>query len=855
MSTTIGPAPSPGGVNCVVSSSSGSTEGRDSLLERVKTLKFQLREEPSNQEVKEELRGILHRTYLKQDEVLSSTLPAECMRVIIESGDHGKAVDALHRLRLSRPAHLLHYIKPLSVHMKSIDSTAILAAGWVLLHYIVTEEEQDGANSLASQNYQTLHIDKPFRESQQVVVLRDAVRDSWSFDELHTSAKAMLRAGVQDEKGSNQVYKDRGLALMAMLGVLEGIGELQDANFLEIIEICMNAVGHPKLPMAAVRTIGIVADRRRRKGLKVKALKSSHKLVKCMNAMMGLVEEGHFETQVSAALTNILHLLADKERSEKDYVNFNLICEGLLESFLADFDNPSQWYVGLFGLNCVWLADREAAKTFLEKSNMLNLITTAATRVETRAKNLQEMAASFLMKAMEFPDLRTLIIEGGGLKVLVDLCKEPTLACHVGASLASLCVHQEAVRAQLFQMVDFFALLQDILRDADLSVSSGKLTEEQTKRVSAVLEILFFLSMHGVFKNKLMEKSHSSVLHSLGELATFLNSKDSKPVDRYLFACVVLNLARSREDKDVVDRKKKPGGVQLDDSQLAELEMLYEKLPLEAKPAQNGEVDLGSKALAQSLRKQILELKLVHSYSRLVASLPVSRAVLKTICLTLNLLCCNVELRGNVIAQGGLRLLLKGAADLTDDEQRRTRQAVAQLCITTDPSLLSYQDKLDAVPHIVALLGDHYELYQYEAALALTNLVSTTDEIRNRAWRGGAWQAFGQLLFSDNDMLRSAGMEGWCNMTNCDLVLEQIQQGRLTTDIQLLFAFCAEHCNPRAQSAAAGALAILSGTQVVEQLAKAPNVKNIRDLYKSTKDAGLIERCQVCIENLDKCLK
>merc|ERR1712178_631463 len=129
--------------------------------------------------------------------------------------------------------------------------------------------------------------------------------------------------------------------------------------------------------------------------------------------------------------------------------------------------------------------------------------------------------------------------------------------------------------------------------------------------------------------------------------------------------------------------------------------------------------------------------------------------------------------RSFIVRSGGVRTLLS-LVDLEDETSRDSaRQALAQICITTNPQAFNYRDLLDAVRPLISMLGHNHELLKFEAAIGLTNLLSFSDEVRTRAWQAEGWHACKDLLFEENEQVQRAGMEAMCNFTMAEECLER----------------------------------------------------------------------------------
>merc|ERR1719203_1003908 len=106
------------------------------------------------------------------------------------------------------------------------------------------------------------------------------------------------------------------------------------------------------------------------------------------------------------------------------------------------------------------------------------------------------------------------------------------------------------------------------------------------------------------------------------------------------------------------------------------------------------------------------------------------------------------------------------------------RGALAQILISTNPTLLQYSEQLDSVRPLVQQLEHRHELQQFEAAMGLTNLLTVSEELRTRAVQGDAWRACRELLFSENEMVQRAGIEAMCNLTLAPEIIKRFAKGK-----------------------------------------------------------------------------
>jgi hypothetical protein len=114
--------------------------------------------------------------------------------------------------------------------------------------------------------------------------------------------------------------------------------------------------------------------------------------------------------------------------------------------------------------------------------------------------------------------------------------------------------------------------------------------------------------------------------------------------------------------------------------------------------------------------------------------------------------------------------------------------AVAKTLITTNPSLLSEHVRLSTIlPLVIACKDvDSKNLLQFEALLALTNILSCGEIEQNRLSKENGISAIHYLMFSNHNMVRRAATEALCNLASHEEVL-----GLLRSDkIKLWLGFC-----------------------------------------------------------------
>lgn len=705
----------------------------------------------------------------------------------------------------------------------------------------------------------------------------------------------------------------RGFSAVFLLRVLGYLKQSEpqdfehDASFLGAVSYGLDCSEAPAVQLAALQALAAAADARRRLGLKAKALALRHGIERSLEAALRLLsaaadteacgspatETRTIQKNVELTVVTILSLLGDKERAETDRVDMQRLADQLLAPFLAccSMKDPSRQadsFVGLKALQFFITADRQCAREFILQGSLLPYILSAATGEAAAGAGLsgtqhqrqqQHVGTEVLLHCLDHLELRQKLLDDDGLPALLKLVRdELTPEIHrakLAVALARICVHSKTVNEEVLHMIDLAGLLEELL------LQILKQQENGTKRKSieesfahCVLELFFFLSFHAEFKRRLLETSRTSTgqmnllsavlevgTQYCGSISSNTNLNSSTSLPRYLLCAGLCNLMKSRSDKE--RRPKRSGlrgGMDLDESQLKDLEAFYEQLPAEAKPLPNGEIDAGDEATIAALRELLLQKGAAKLLVKACGTKPLpSPNVLLAAGTAFFLLSKNENARGLLVREGALRTLLTaiGALRATHEDMRDLQQAAAQLCISINPALFSYHDSLDLVPALLPLLSDNHELLQYESCLALTNLLSVNEELRLRAFSGGAWSLFRDILFGDNDMLRAAALEGWCNLASSPKVQESIGEkvnaNSNVEDLRLMLAFCLESNNPRAQQAAAGVLATLLNNSVVARAL--PSYDNYLNLFKALEEADehqgpLLDRLVACLVNV-----
>ena len=148
-----------------------------------------------------------------------------------------------------------------------------------------------------------------------------------------------------------------------------------------------------------------------------------------------------------------------------------------------------------------------------------------------------------------------------------------------------------------------------------------------------------------------------------------------------------------------------------------------------------------------------------------------SKAIREQVARVFLALTVEVSNRGPVIQQGGVKNLILLASENSEKGQLIASQALAKIGITNNPQLaFPGQRAIEVVRPFVRLLKSENGLQQFEGLMALTNLASLSDEIRQRINREGAVPIMEGLMFEEQTLIRRASTEALCNMIQLEEV-------------------------------------------------------------------------------------
>jgi len=690
--------------------------------------------------------------------------------------------------------------------------------------------------------------------------------------EVRKKLYSCLLIGAFREQCRGHAKPTRYLAL-----ILGYTHEPEDTEALEAIHdaLAFTEEGEVNVPQAGIIALASMLDARRRLGKLGKPLMPTGGLLKCLESALGCSCAQPVQSLMAAAFA----LLADTDRPKAQEVDLADVGLRVLEPFLQSND----WGLkanGLAGFSALLAANAKAAAQLLQQSPApLVAVLAAIKRPPPGPEGLaaRDHAAECMLLATGDQKTRQCLIESDGIDILLGALGDGEegsrglMRAKLVAVLAIIAGHNKEVREEVFDRLDFFLELRDALEKARESASAaraggpGAPSIEQSRRLCCGLyESCACLTIHGEFKEQLVASKRT-----LKAMQDLLRPEDlaDDPQLSFLYTSIIYNICRSREDK-VRPKKNEFPFNELDEDDLNAIEEFYDKMPAESRPVKNGEVDPGSRELADQLRAWCAlqsgdsargpgsgagapgtGSNVVTHLGKCVAN--GSARVKSLIALALRYMCAEQGHRRYVVLGGGVRVLL-GLVDLEEETaQDAARQALAQILIVTNPTLLQYSEQLDAVRPLVQLLEHRHELLQFESAMGLTNLLTVGDELRTRAVQGDAWRACRDLLFCENELVQRAGLEAMCNLTMASEVMERFATGRAELEIKVFIGFC--HATDQASRvAASGALAMLASCEeVAVRIAASDNFAELLEATLEAEDADIQHRlvsvlCGIC---------
>lgn len=176
-----------------------------------------------------------------------------------------------------------------------------------------------------------------------------------------------------------------------------------------------------------------------------------------------------------------------------------------------------------------------------------------------------------------------------------------------------------------------------------------------------------------------------------------------------------------------------------------------------------------------------------------------------------NALCSEHELRGLVVQQGGVKVLVPMSLNGTEKGKRHAAQALARIGITINPEVaFPGQRALEVIRPLLSLLHpDCSGLENFEALMALCNIAQLSEVARKRILKEGGLTKIENYAYEDHTHLCRAAVQCLCNLALSEDVVKLYEGANdrikylvtlgLDEDLETIIA-------------ASGALAILTGS-------------------------------------------
>lgn len=176
-----------------------------------------------------------------------------------------------------------------------------------------------------------------------------------------------------------------------------------------------------------------------------------------------------------------------------------------------------------------------------------------------------------------------------------------------------------------------------------------------------------------------------------------------------------------------------------------------------------------------------------------------------------NALCSEMELRGSVVQQGGVKVLIQLALNGTEKGKRQAAQALSRIAITINPEVaFPGQRSLEVIRPLLNQLNMEYTgLENFEALLGLCNIAQMNETARQRIIKEGGISKIDHYMFEDHKFLCRAAVQCIVNLVMSPDVVK-LYEG-YNDKMKLLVALVLDE-DLDTSMAASGALAILTGS-------------------------------------------
>ncbi|EAN31835.1 hypothetical protein TpMuguga_04g00483 [Theileria parva strain Muguga] len=627
--------------------------------------------------------------------------------------------------------------------------------------------------------------------------------------------------------------------------------------------------------------------------VKHRSSKFNSLLLKLLENLYSLCDDESFDDQhhIKSCLMAVFTMKFEPYEVSMD--TFSNMISMALEPYIHNkfSDNGKQsvtfsvnWYIVL---SCLFLSNKTLFKSYLVSTRLLEHVVTLY--FNESCQKIRKLSFELLINCCDTVEFRQEILDHvEDCQTFIELLNSPEFVNYtnnVNSETNSDLNSDKKLEAVLdkrkLEGLDWFMQTR-VLMFCKLSLHSYQVKDEVLSSFN-IFRLLSKFVLYNIKHNLDLEiLLHSTSFASLHEEfkktdlsflpMVFEHLKNSEHLLHY-FLQTVCNLLRGNKDRTCFTEDLEL--LKYDKEQLNQLKTLQEKLPEEAKVTVNGNYFEGNDESANMARSVVFTISnsLIPKYLCTMFNKITSEASKALIVESLHYLALNVNHRRHLQSLGAMRILIN-VANSTKYQQNQGSQAanfrsmnryklivqsIAHLVIATDPANLSFNDAHDSIQPLMNLLDDENELFQFESCLALTNLLSINDDIRKRVFALNGWDKFTNLLFSENEMLKTAGLEGWCNLCAGDDVVHGHFYMKIKTqientpadkvydvnvhDINIMLLFISPGISLKALSAASGALALLvRDGRIAQYMPFVSRFENVLKTLDSTEDPSIIHR-------------
>ncbi|ENN77600.1 hypothetical protein HUJ04_000770 [Dendroctonus ponderosae] len=176
-----------------------------------------------------------------------------------------------------------------------------------------------------------------------------------------------------------------------------------------------------------------------------------------------------------------------------------------------------------------------------------------------------------------------------------------------------------------------------------------------------------------------------------------------------------------------------------------------------------------------------------------------------------NALASEHDLRGVIVQQGGVKVLIQLALNGTDKGKRQASQALARIGITMNPEVaFTGQRSLECIRPMISLLHqDCTGLENFEALMALCNIAQMGETARQRIVKEGGFYKIEHYMYEDHEYISRAAVQCMCNLVQSEDVVKTFYESE-NDRVKFVVSCCLDEDQDTAM-AASGMLAVLTG--------------------------------------------